>query len=284
VVKVGETYYMFYAATGTERGDAHIGLATATSPEGPWRRYPENPIFAPAPDGSWDDYSVSQPRVYRFGERYYMFYNAQQEEWRGGHFPWRIGLATAPSPEGPWVRYSDRPILDVGALGEWDGLALNLGAVVRVGDEYWLWYAAFKEHPDEYGHIGLARAPAPEGPWRKSPANPLMAPPSWGPFSIQEPWVIHDGTLFHMWYAGMPVIGDSLPADIGYAFSRDGIQWTHSPANPVLKRGERGSWDDYDVSEPVVLVEGGQLYLFYTGFNYPSFASAIGLAVGEAIP
>lgn len=281
VIKVDSTYYLYYAGVASGRGDAHIGIATASSLCGPWRKYKGNPIVAPGADGNWDDYAIYQARVHKFGSTYYMWYIANQEIWRGGHFPWRIGLATATAPEGPWTKYEGNPILNVGKIGDWDGIGLNLGAITEVEGTYWMWYAGFKEHPDEYGQIGFAKASSPKGPWKEYNGNPVFSPRSWNSFGSQEPFVLYINGYFHMWYAGMPVIGDARYADIGYAYSDDGIHWTDYPDNPVLSRGKSGKWDDYDVSEPFVFVEGGSFYLFHTGFRYPTFDSAIGLAIGR---
>lgn len=275
VLRVGTIYYMYYASGGW--GGGQIGLAEAASPNGPWTRYRGNPILGPGPAGSWDDYATDQPRVYEIGGRYYMLYGANQNKWRGGHWTWRIGLAEAASPEGPWTKFSGNPVLDAGELGQWDGLGISLGSMLKVGNEYWMWYAGWQDEPDAYGQIGLAVSKSPQGPWVKHAGNPVFAPRAWSVFGSQEPVVLFSGGLFHMWYGGLPVKGDSNYADIGYATSVDGTTWSDFGGNPVLHRGA----GDYNVSEPYVLTDSGRVYLYYTRFAYPSMDYDIRLASGE---
>ena len=52
-------------------------------------------------------------------------------------------------------------------------------------------------------------------------------------------------------------------ARIGYANSTDGISWTAYASNPVLSKGSGGSFDDYQVSTPIVLKEGSAYRMWY---------------------
>lgn len=275
IIKSGGAYYMYY--TAGIFGGGQVGLAVATSPDGPWKKY-GIPILATGAPGEWDDYALAQPRVYKFGQTYYMYYGANQNTWRGGRYPWRIGMATASSPEGPWTKHSGNPILNPGELGAWDGLGISLGSVSRVGDEYWMWYVGWNEQLDEYAQIGISIAKIPEGPWASFEGNPVFAPRGWSLFGSQEPLVIRLDDGYHMWYAGLPVVGDTHYADIGYAHSPDGIRWTDYENNPVLKRGP----EEYNISEPFVFIEDETFFLFYTRYEYPSFDYSIYLAKGKS--
>lgn len=292
VIKVANTYYMYYMASPPSTYKLQIGLATANTPKGPWKKYKGNPILIVGSPGSWDDTAIAIGRVVKFGDRYYMYYSGfQRDEEERQHWIWRIGLATASAPEGPWTKYAKNPILDVGQLGEeWDGVSIYMGSVCKVNNLYYMWYSGFREHTDEHGCIGLATAPAPEGPWRKYEGNPVLCeghPGSWNCFGIQEVVVMYQGNLFHMWYIGQPIEGNLYIAEIGYAYSHDGIDWIESTHNPILSRGEDGEWDAANVSEPFMFIEGDNLYLFYTGYHFEvsRFTSGgIGLAIGQTSP
>ena len=52
-----------------------------------------------------------------------------------------------------------------------------------------------------------------------------------------------------------------LNADLHYATSKDGVNWTEH--GPAVQRGPRGSWDDYSVFTCNILVAEGKYYLVY---------------------
>lgn len=45
VIRLGDTYYLFYSANDYRSIDYSVGYATATSPLGPWTKNPNNPII-----------------------------------------------------------------------------------------------------------------------------------------------------------------------------------------------------------------------------------------------
>jgi hypothetical protein len=68
-----------------------------------------------------------------------------------------------------------------------------------------------------------------------------------------------------MWYGGNNK--DGYGQRIGYATSRDGINWNKSGANPVLPAGNPGDWDANTASFASVLYDNGILKMWYTGKN-----------------
>lgn len=74
IIKVGATYYLFYVGSNYStvsypvinseaRANQQIGVATASSPAGPWTPYASNPILSPRP-GEWDQTIVNNPTVF----------------------------------------------------------------------------------------------------------------------------------------------------------------------------------------------------------------------------
>ena len=81
-----------------------IGVLWADSPEGPWNRA-EEPALVPRP-GKWDHQVVTNPAPCILPDgRAYLYYRGNTPEGL------RIGLAVAPSPEGPYERIQDDPVL-----------------------------------------------------------------------------------------------------------------------------------------------------------------------------
>ncbi|MFN2167273.1 MAG: prolyl oligopeptidase family serine peptidase, partial [Anaerolineae bacterium] len=96
VVVMDDGTWTMYFHTVSE---GEIGLATASSPLGPWTVRPE-PVLGPGPSGAWDQNGLGWPDVVRDGDDYFMFYGAQGQ---GGY---AIGLATS-SDGFHWTKYDD---------------------------------------------------------------------------------------------------------------------------------------------------------------------------------
>ena len=115
-------YWLFYTAVpepfsnagGGPAGTAtRIGVASAASPEGPWQRVGRDPILEPSAAAErFDSHRVDDSCLLRWGGEYRLYYKGRQR----GLEPrlTKMGLATAPRPEGPYTRYPGNPVLDSG--------------------------------------------------------------------------------------------------------------------------------------------------------------------------
>lgn len=102
-------YYMY--GTG---GGAKKGFATYSSPDlVNWKN--EGQVFYGDTPGSWDMAAFWAPEVYLVKGKYHMFYSAQ---WRDNPTRelenFRIGVAVADKPTGPFKNISDKPLFDPG--------------------------------------------------------------------------------------------------------------------------------------------------------------------------
>lgn len=103
--------------------------------------------------------------------------------------------------------------------------------------------------------------------FQKSPANPILEPGppgSFDQFAVTDPAVIRVRGLYYLYYAGETQ--DELE-QIGLATSHDGIHFTKHPDNPVLEVGPPGSFDEHEVSNPMVLRRGGIWFMWYAGVS-----------------
>lgn len=172
IIKVGSTYYLFYVGTNYSsvsypvidseaRANQQIGVATASSPAGPWTPYASNPILSPRP-GEWDQTIVNNPSVFvdTAGD-YKMVYKS---DYFGSLGDLRLGIVTATDPLGPWTGQAAEPnfAFEVEAEdptvwqegGRWWGIAKAMdSSVVPVGngllfvsDDGITWELALGEH------------------------------------------------------------------------------------------------------------------------------------------
>lgn len=117
-------YCLFYMGNSNGRTNTkRIGLAIADSLDGQWKR-PDQPLFEAGSEGAWDDHCTSNPSFIKHPNgQYWLYYkswNTDEYEHpanpaiRGNR---KYGLAIANKLEGPYIRYSDKPIIDYSTLG-----------------------------------------------------------------------------------------------------------------------------------------------------------------------
>jgi len=108
-------------------------------------------------------------------------------------------------------------------------------------------------------------------PWTKDQINnPILVPGEPGTWNdvSEYPFCVlfHDGT-YRLWIGGY----DGITVSFGYFSSADGIDWTPYEANPVLRAGTGGSWDDNRLINPYVIVNKNAYQMWYSasdGNNY----------------
>ncbi|MBN1581416.1 MAG: serine hydrolase [Anaerolineae bacterium] len=120
---------------------------------------------------------------------------------------------------------------------------------------------------------GAMRLRSRPGPWSEHPANPIVVPGEageWDDAVISEAKVIYDGKTYHMWYAGRWRHPEGLktPMDLGYATSSDGVHWEKYHANPVLKRGPLGGYDENIVSAPAILYDSQRFHMWFSAVDF----------------
>ena len=89
--------------------------------------------------------------------------------------------------------------------------------------------------------------------------------------AIGRPCVVRDGELYRMWFCAR---GDAYR--IGYAESRDGLDWERMDAEAGIDVSASG-WDSEMQAYPVVFDYDGARHMLYNGNGYGS--TGIGLAV-----
>ncbi|MGE4586294.1 MAG: glycoside hydrolase family protein [Mangrovibacterium sp.] len=117
-------YCLFYIGNSNGKTNTkRIGLATAGSLDGPWKR-PDRPLLEAGPEGAWDDHCTTNPAFLQQPDGacwlYYKSWNTAEYEHpadpniRGNR---KYGLAVAKQVEGPYERYAGNPVVDYSSLG-----------------------------------------------------------------------------------------------------------------------------------------------------------------------
>jgi predicted GH43/DUF377 family glycosyl hydrolase len=152
-------YLLFYDLGFGYRHPVHpraYRICVAKSRDGiHWQDATENPVLAPGEPGAWDDAWVSQACVIQVGNWWYMMYAGQSRraENKDGQ---AFGLARAPCPLGPWIKYPGNPIFQAASDVEaWDGRFVQQPCLVRAGTQWRLYYNGYGGRPLTY-RVGWA--------------------------------------------------------------------------------------------------------------------------------
>jgi hypothetical protein len=222
-----------------------IGYASSPSTDGTnWTKSGSNPVLM---TGGWDNIGVMTPAVIKNADGSYdMWYTgisislslanlstatnvAGVETALLGGVNMAIGHAHAASGNGDsgWAK-DGSPVLSKGNLSDWDNYGVFGPAVIKNTDgSYDMWYTGIKGNLTTF--------------------SSFLASPS----SLDTTVFTGAGTN----------IGHATLANSSAGAVKD------TAANPVVTKGAPGDWDNFGVTYPSVVVNGGNLNMWYTGIK-----------------
>ncbi|MFM8802564.1 MAG: glycosylase, partial [Planctomycetia bacterium] len=129
---------------------------------------------------------------------------------------------------------------------------------------FWLaaWCVAGAARADDPRHMD-ALFPSELVEFGPASRDPLLAgggPGAWDRDLRERGWIMREGDCWHLWYTGSnPELdpGRMAVRRLGYATSADGLNWTRSAANPLVK----DAW----VEDVCVMKQGGCYRMFAEG-------------------
>ena len=260
VLRTPDGYRMYYSSYFNAAG-GRGGIGLASSVDGvSWKREAGGqPVLPLGVDGAFDDAQVFGPDVHHDGDQYLMWYTGDAGiKHASGIFHYQIGLAT--SRDGlTWARANGgRPVLGNGGEGSPDEVQAATPSVLREGDGYRMWYAAWAPQPN---HTICAARSADGIRWeRENNGNPVQGldpPIAYGHA------VARVGENYVMLYMAL----DAARSLYG-ATSTDGTHWRMLNGGRSLLNP--GAGDDFDaniVGHPYLLADGGTLRAWYTGYQ-----------------
>lgn len=143
----------------------------------------------------------------------------------------------------------------------WDGKEIGRCSVIRIGETYWMWYAACNSW-HEYA-VGLAHSS--DGvDWRRFGDQPVLKPPSTrrlgGVHSFLNPWVMFDNGQFHMVVSTQ---GARANGELWEAISDEGASWSRIRPVVIARPNPSGLLEG-NVTSACVVSFGGRLHMFCT--------------------
>lgn len=121
------------------------------------------------------------------------------------------------------------------------------------------------------------------GEFIKYPNNPALegTPGTWDGQSVRQNGLFKKDGTYYLYYSGEPASGECW--QIGLATSQDMIHWMKYAGNPIVPRGEEGSWDSFFTMYGKVIEKDGLYYMIYMGADgaVDSYNMQLGLAISE---
>lgn len=253
---------------------SEVVRAVADTPEGPYTF--EEVVLPPRGEDYWDGRMTHNPTIVRYGDDFLLYYIGSTfpgalpgpEDVRSGQasdicaLSWRnirIGLATAKSVKGPWMR-RDAPILQP-RPGNWDHYnTSNPAPCIHPDGSVSLIYRSSSEETGM--RLGLARARRFDGPYNRVQDAPLHFNAHGLDLVMEDPFVWHNGTEFEMLAKDC---NGKLTGEKGagaHARSSDGVNWRFS--DPPQAYSRRVTWSDGRVvtqgslERPFLLFQDGE--------------------------
>lgn len=222
VICSGDKYYVWYTKIDSDKPGYPGGWCGsvwyATSTDGyEWKE--EGFALGAGSEHDWDGAGVYTPNILPYGNKYYLAYTAMPAPFIRKRSQAAIGIAVSESPDGPWKKLRNNPVIAPGdSLDASDGFLVDDTVFVLNNNKIWLYHKGFPKIVDEKGRalrapgrntfLLAATADKPEGPYTK------------------EPTILHRGHEAVVWKDrdGIGSLGIGWGPSRFY-FSRDGIHF-----------------------------------------------------------
>jgi hypothetical protein len=182
IIKVDGTYYVWYSRMDspiTSGYWATIWYATSKDEGHTWQE--QGMALGLGEQGAFDSHSVFTPNILAFDGKYYLYYTGVKPtprnlegKFEGNHTTdfTAIGLAVSDSPDGPFKRVENNPVLEISQTPEdFDSYRIDDASLLVKDNKIWLYYKGRAIVHGAKGpgltEMSVAYAENPEGPYTK---------------------------------------------------------------------------------------------------------------------
>ncbi len=255
VIKIKDSYFMYYSLPGKDMKAWYIGIATSKDLKS-WRR-----VADLRPSADYESKGICAPSVLVISGKVHIFYQTYGNNLNDA-------ICHAVSDDGiTFIRNTTNPIFK--PTGDWTcGRAID-AEVIKFKDKFFLYFAT-RDKNYVIQQQGVAytslNSDFSRSSWTQALNEPILKPSlSWEKQCIEAASCIRRGKYLYMFYAGGY---NNEPQQIGVARSKDGIKWIRLSKDPFLKNGLKGTWNESESGHPGIFEDtDGKTYLFYQGNN-----------------
>lgn len=182
IIKVGSRYYVWYTRMNAPVTAGYWGtIWYATSEDEGFTWTERGMALGPGEAGKFDSHAVFTPNILVHGGRYYLYYtgvkptpgNAENAfENNSTNDVTALGLCVADTPDGPFVRVGEGPILEISRdSSAFDSYRIDDASLLVRDQKIWLYYKGRSIAHGPKGpaltKMGVAFSDTPGGPYRK---------------------------------------------------------------------------------------------------------------------
>ncbi|MFB9056122.1 family 43 glycosylhydrolase [Mariniflexile ostreae] len=188
IIKVNNTYYVWYTRMDSPVTSGYWGtIWYATSKDNGFTWQEQGMALGLGEEGTFDSHSVFTPNILAYNGSYYMYYTGvkptpgnKNRAFEGNSTTdiTAIGLAVSKSPDGPFVRVENNPVLEISDVAsDFDSFRIDDACLLVTEGKIGLYYKGRSFIDGEEGpkrtKMSVAYAKAIEGPYKKH-KTPLL--------------------------------------------------------------------------------------------------------------
>lgn len=251
-------YLLWYSGSRGSPGNRVFRLGLATSKDGThFEKHRDNPVLA-CSDGK---HSVLTPALLRQGDGSVLREEGKLRLWFSSAMLGKSSLHTlheTTSADGiQWAEPS--PVLLEN---------IYCPTVLRTEQGYQMWYSDVSKRPWVIRHASSKDGRR----WTVTERPVLYLSQDWEAEVLVYPCVLRIDGVYLMWYGSYDRAVRRETTAIGFAVSRDGLHWTKSPHNPVLRPDPARPWESNYVGSGCVLrLADGSFRYWYASRTAPPF-------------
>lgn len=236
------------------------------------------PLLSPGRPGTFDDRGVMFSSVLKVNDKMYAYYS-------GWNVPSNVcyhnsvGLAVSEDDGKTFKKPFDGPVMD---RSIYNPIFVAAPYVIKDNDSWLMYFLSCSEWIQGEEKVepvyDIHYAKSKDGIHWNFPRNNTCI--TGENESIAQPCVVKNSEGYHMWYSYRKTLdyrkNKNNSYRIGYAFSKDGMNWVRKDNESIVFPEEEG-WDSQMVAYSYVFHIGSKYYMFYNGNDFGQ--SGIGCAI-----
>lgn len=278
IIQIENDKFYMYFSNKLDSGKTGIGIAKSSN-KIDWEIINREVLI---PNGStylnWLETDIFSPTVIYYHNEYYMWFTSSRagsRQFKSGESIYRIHLSK--SSDG--LSWNTPVNVISSSANSWNSEATSSPSVLIENDQFKMWYSG----RDGKGIWRIGYASSLNGlDWTQHGTNPILqSTESWESAGKHLPGTVSPSVVkYKNKYIILYSTGEQAPFNnIAIGISNDGVSWSkYSFHNPLIQR-ENGKFDSNMVSSPDALVQGNELWVYYSGHDGNKWS--IGLAKGD---